>query len=106
VQYSLAQARKHSISTVPKNNILTGYALFKAWLPGSIFYCGVLWLVGLLVYWHQLHDIAFYAIAAAANIFVMYLIKCGIDAPSIRVCLTGACLAAERVRTTSGASKI
>jgi serine/threonine protein kinase len=107
VQYSLVQARKSSISTVPKDNTLTGYALFKSWLPGSIFYCTVLWLVGLLLYWHFLHDTAFYAIAAAAaNIFVMYLIKCGIDAPPIRVCLTRACLAAERVRATEGASRI
>ena len=102
VQHSLAEARARNISTVPKDNIfMTGYTLLKAWLPGSIYYCAVLWLFGTLIYWHVLHDIPAYAISiAAASIFVMYLIKCGINAPPIRVCLTRACLASERVRIT------
>lgn len=101
VQQSLAQARDRNISTVPRNDMtMTGYALFKSWLPGSLFYAAVVWLIGLLIYFEFLHDIPVYAISVVAINMFLYLVKCGINAPQIRVCLTRACLAAERLRVS------
>ena len=101
VQHSLTEASRRDITTVPKDISLTGLALFRTWLPGSAFYAMVVWLIGSLIYLHVLHDIAVYAISVVAiNIFLLYLVKCGINASPIRVCITRACLAAERLRVT------
>jgi hypothetical protein len=104
VQHSMSAARARNLSTVPEDNMsMPGFVLFKTWLPGSLFYAAVVWLIGSLIYLRFLHDIPVYAISVAAiNIFMFYIVKCGINAPPIRVCLTRACLAAERIRITSG----
>ena len=46
-----------------------------------------------------LNDLLFYALTMAAlNVFLLYLAKCTISATEVRVALTRACFAAERLR--------
>jgi serine/threonine protein kinase len=100
---ALAEARGHGISTVAQDDhAITGLDSFHEWVPSSLFYAAVVWLIGSLIYIQVLHDIPIYAISVAAvNIFLFYMIKCGIGAPTIRVAIARACLAAERVRVKS-----
>lgn len=59
----------------------------------------MLWLLGGLLYYHIIHDTYVYAILATlVNLFLFYMIKCGLRAPEVRIALTKACFCAERLR--------
>lgn len=97
---AISTARAEGISTVAgDDHAITGLDSLAEWIPSSLFYTVVVWLIGSLIYIHVLHDIAVYAISVAAiNIFLFYIIKCGIGAPTIRVAIARSCLCAERLR--------
>ncbi|WNI18773.1 hypothetical protein [Actinacidiphila sp. ITFR-21] len=95
----IARSRKLGLSTVPGDDSkITGLSSFAQWAPTSLFYAVVVWTIGILIYLRLLHDVYVYALAVTAtNIFLFYVIKCGIGGPMIRVAMVRTCLAAERV---------
>jgi hypothetical protein len=78
---------------------ITGVAAFSEWVPSSLFYAGVVSVIGMLIYLGKLHDEWMYALAVSAiNFFLFYIIKCGKGASEVRVLLTRASFAGERLR--------
>jgi hypothetical protein len=96
------------LNTVPQPyEQIAGYDSVRSWVRGSLFEAGVCWSVGLLLAVHALQDVWLYAsMIAALNIFLLYLVKCGLDAPEIRVALHRASFSARRLtaRAAAGAS--
>ena len=103
---ALRQAQQAKVSTVPANNDeITGYFAFRSWWPSSLIYAAVTWAVALFIVHHKLRDETFYALVVVAlNVGLFYFVKCGTNAPTIRVALTRACLAAERLRVRAPVS--
>ncbi|MDG4829632.1 hypothetical protein O7627_09990 [Solwaraspora sp. WMMD1047] len=97
---ALADARRRGLSTVPPTDAnVTGLASFAEWTPSSLFYAGVVWVIGIPLYQGALRDVYVYALSVASiNLFLFYMIKCGRGAAEIRVVLTRATCAAERLR--------
>jgi hypothetical protein len=97
---ALADARRRRLTTVPPSDSkVTGMASFAEWTPTSLFYAVVVWVIGWLIYEGTLKDTWVYALSVASiNFFLFYLIKCGAGAAEIRVVLSRATLAAERLR--------
>jgi hypothetical protein len=97
---ALADARERRLTTVPSsNNKVTGMASFAEWTPTSLFYAVIVWVIGLLIFAGTLKDTWVYALSVASiNFFLFYLIKCGSGAAEVRVVLSRATLAAERLR--------
>ncbi|MEU4196318.1 hypothetical protein AB0E69_30730 [Kribbella sp. NPDC026611] len=96
---ALAVARTADISTVPdENSDVTGLKEFAAWIPSSLFYSLIVWIIGILIYIGKLQDVELYAATVAAvNLGLFYVIKCGLGGRDIRIALQRAVLAAERV---------
>ncbi|MFI6344672.1 hypothetical protein [Streptomyces sp. NPDC050560] len=94
-----ARSRQLRLSTVPTDDSkITGYLSFSQWVPTSLFYATAVVTVGSFLYVDLLHDEWVYALAVTStNIFLFYVIKCGIGGPTIRVTMARTCLAAERV---------
>jgi hypothetical protein len=108
---ALAVARSVGISTVPKHDVdVTGLKAFAGWIPSSLFYSVIVWIIGVLIYIGKLRDVELYAATVAAvNLGLFYVIKCGLGGRDIRIALQRSVLAAERVtrrdeRTTSTAA--
>jgi serine/threonine protein kinase len=99
VRRVIARSRQLGLSTVPADDSkVTGYSSFAQWAPTSFFYAVICLTIGVCIYLRLLQDVYVYAISVTAtNVFLFYVIKCGIGGPTIRVCLVRACLAAERV---------
>ena len=77
---------------------VAGYDSVRNWVRGSLFYAVVCAAVGTLIYIGELQDVWLYALMTAAlNIFMLYLVKCGLDAPQLRVALHRASFAAKRL---------
>lgn len=97
---AMAQARRRGLTTVPPtDNKVTGMTSFAEWTPSSLFYSTLVWIIGLLILQGALKDVWVYALSVAAiNFFLFYLIKCGAGAAEVRIVLTRAMLAAERLR--------
>lgn len=101
---AIRQANKHGLSTVPTEKI-PGLENFYQWVPTSALYCCVVWLVASLIYVGRLHDVVAYSSAVAIiNVLLFYVIKCGLGVSPVRVGLSRACLAAERVRYVTSPS--
>ncbi|KRV47282.1 hypothetical protein AQ490_07355 [Wenjunlia vitaminophila] len=96
---AVRQARRRGLSTVPSGRI-AGLEVFSNWAPTSGFYCISASTIGTLIYVGLVQDVYVYAAAVTAiNIVLFYVIKCsGSSAADVRVALSRACLAAERVR--------
>jgi serine/threonine protein kinase len=97
---SIREAANDRISTAgDPNTRIHGLDSFKEWIPSSLFYACVVWVIGSLIYVGVLHDVAVYAVAVASiNIFLFYVVKCGIGGRDVRVGLARGCMAAERLR--------
>ncbi len=92
-------AWRNSVTTIQHPDDVTGLREFMRWTPANVCYCIVLWLVGALLYYHIIHDTYVYAtLVALLNLFLFYMIKCGLRAPEVRIALTKACFSAERLR--------
>ena len=93
-------ARDKHLNTVPGNNTsTTGMSSFSEWVPSSLFYAVVVAGIGSLIFFGKLHDIWIYALSVSSiNFFLFYIIKCSLGAAEIRILLTRAMLAAERLR--------
>ncbi|MFY1632805.1 hypothetical protein ACN27F_05850 [Solwaraspora sp. WMMB335] len=100
---ALADARRRGLSTVPPSDArTTGLASFAEWTPSSLFYAGIVWAIGTAVYQGALQDVYVYALSVASiNLFLFYMIKCGRGATEVRIVLTRATWAAERLRCLS-----
>jgi hypothetical protein len=100
VTSAFAAARDRGLSAVPRDDRrITGLSGFTGWPPTSIFYAAAASVIGTLVYLGRLHDIWVYASAVIAiNLVLFYAIKCGSRAGEVRVVVTRAVLAAERLR--------
>jgi serine/threonine protein kinase len=96
-------ARQAKVSTVPDPIIpITGFDLLTSWVSGSLFYAAVVWVVGLLIMNGTLLDVGFYAsMTAAVNIGLLYVSRCGLNSPKIRVAMHRAIFAGERLRIRS-----
>jgi hypothetical protein len=69
----------------PSSRTISGYEQVKSWVSGSLFYAIVVWVVGILILSHHLHDVGFYAVMVAGlNIGFLYIVKCGLNGPSMR----------------------
>ncbi|MEW2624457.1 hypothetical protein [Streptomyces sp. NPDC048106] len=95
----IARSRQLRLSTVPADDSkITGYLSFSQWAPTSLFYATAVITIGSFVYVNLLHDEWVYALAVTStNVFLFYVIKCGIGGPAIRVTMARTCLAAERI---------
>jgi hypothetical protein len=93
------RSRQLKLSTVPTDDSkITGYLSFSQWAPTSLFYATAVVTIGSLLVVNLLQDVWVYALSVTStNIFLFYVIKCGIGGPSIRVTMARTCLAAERV---------
>jgi hypothetical protein len=103
---SLDAARIKGISTAgERGDRLPGLISYGEWVPASFFYAVVVWFFGALIYVHVLHDVGVYAVGVASvNLFLFYVIKCGGESGrDIRIALSRACNAAERVRIVAAA---
>jgi serine/threonine protein kinase len=96
-------ARQAKVSTVPDHSIpITGLDLLTSWVSGSLFYAVVVWVVGLLIMSGALLDVGFYAsMTAAVNIGLLYISRCGLNSPKIRVAMHRAIFAGERLKIHS-----
>jgi serine/threonine protein kinase len=91
------RAREAGLSTVPKIDT-TAMAKFAPWTPTSWFYSVPVWSIGTLLLLDRLQDELVYAIfVTTINIAMWYVIKCGIEAPYVRIALARSYLAAERL---------
>jgi hypothetical protein len=95
----ITRSRRLGLSTIPADDTkITGLSSFAQWAPTSLFYATAVLTIGSFLYLGLLHDIYVYAFAVTStNIFLFYIIKCGIGGPMIRVVMVRICLAAERV---------
>lgn len=94
---AVRRAREAGLSTVSGGEIAT-LEKFASWVPTSGIYGVAVWSIGMLLMLEVLQDELVYASAVGLiNIGVFYIIKCGTDAPYVRVGLTRAVLAAERL---------
>jgi hypothetical protein len=90
-------AQQHKLSTVPDGED-AGLESFKPWTYSSLYYSIVVWSIAMPLTLGLLHDELVYALGAASiNVVLFYIIKCGLQAGEVRVGLTRACLAAERL---------
>ncbi|WP_091028066.1 protein kinase domain-containing protein [Glycomyces harbinensis] len=90
-------AREEQMSTVPAGEV-SSLEKFAPWVPTSCMYGAFVWTIGTLIMFGVLQDELLYASSVAfVNIGVFYIIKCGTEAPYVRVGLTRAILAAERL---------
>ncbi|WP_255954841.1 hypothetical protein [Streptomyces odontomachi] len=99
IQAVVARSRQLGLSTVARDDTkITGLLSFSQWAPTSLFYAVIVLTIGSFLYAGVLHDEWVYALAVTAtNIFLFYVIKCGIGGPTVRITMVRACLAAERV---------
>jgi hypothetical protein len=96
---ALSDAWRRGVTVVRYPDEVTGLKEFVQWTPTSVIYVTILWLVGILLYFHLIHDIYVYAsLYTFTNIGFFYIVKCGTRAPDVRVALTRACFCAERLR--------
>jgi serine/threonine protein kinase len=97
---AITAAREKKLNTVPRDNTsTTGMASFSEWVPSSLFYAAAVAGIGSLIFFGKLHDIWIYALSVSAiNFFLFYIIKCSLGAADVRILLTRAMLAAERLR--------
>ncbi len=97
---AITDARKKKLNTVPADNAsTTGMSDFREWVPSSLFYAVVVTGIGSLIFFGKLHDIWIYALSVGSiNLVLFYIIKCGFGASDVRILLTRAMLAAERLR--------
>lgn len=97
---AITLAREKGVSTVPRDNSsTTGMSSFRQWVPSSLFYAAGVAGIGSLIFFGELHDIWIYALTVSSiNLVLFYIIKCGIGAAEVRILLTRAMLAAERLR--------
>jgi len=89
-------ATRIQLSTVPRR--IVGLEMYKVWAPSMFAY--VIMTVGfaLLINYKVLSDVIAYAsVVAVVNIGLLAFTKCGTDANTIRIGLTRAYLAAERL---------
>ncbi|WP_157930810.1 protein kinase domain-containing protein [Glycomyces xiaoerkulensis] len=94
---AVGRARREGLSTVSDGEIAT-LEKFAPWMPSSWIYSFAVWSIGSLLMVGVLEDELVYAFAVAlVNIGVFYITKCGIEAPYVRVGLSRAILAAERI---------
>ncbi len=95
----IARSRQLGLSTVAADDSkITGLSSFAQWVPTSLFYAMAVTTIGTCLYLQLLHDTYVYALAVTStNIFLFYVIKCGIGGPTVRVAIVRTCLAAERV---------
>jgi hypothetical protein len=96
---ALDRARAERLTSVPSTNAITGVSAFGAWVPTSLFYAAAASVIGTLIFLGRLHDEWMYALAVSAiNFFVFYISKCGKGAAEVRVAITRAAFAGERLR--------
>jgi hypothetical protein len=95
----IARSRRLGLSTIPADDTkITGLSSFAQWAPTSLFYATAVLTIGSFLYLGLLHDIYVYAFAVTStNVFLFYVIKCGIGGPMVRVVMVRTCLAAERL---------
>jgi hypothetical protein len=93
-------ARARGLSAVPREDrAIPGLTPYTGWVPTSTFYAVACCVIATLIYLGRLRDEWMYASAVVAiNLFLFYAIKCGSRAAEVRVVLTRAVLAAERLR--------
>jgi hypothetical protein len=85
---------------------VAGYDSVRSWVRGSLFEAAVCWGVGILLSIGALHDVWLYAsMIAALNIFLLYIVKCGLDAPLIRVSMHRASFSAARLTARTPGSE-
>lgn len=108
INLSLRRARQHGLSTVPRaDDPLTGLKGYTAWVRSALFYAVTVCVIGTLLFLGVLQDDWLYACAVAAiNLFLFYIIKCGLDAPDIRIVTHRAIFAAERLKHLNSPSGI
>ncbi|MFI6729656.1 hypothetical protein [Streptomyces atratus] len=99
VRAVIARSRRLGLSTVPgEDGKITGLSALTQWVPTSLFYATAVLTIGTFLYLEILHDAYVYALAlTSTNIFLFYVIKCGIGGPAVRVVMVRTSLAAERV---------
>ncbi|MFF9398861.1 hypothetical protein [Streptomyces sp. NPDC014744] len=99
VRAVITRSRRLGLSTVPGDDgKITGFAALTQWVPTSLFYATAVLTIGTFLYLGILHDVYVYALAVTStNLFLFYVIKCGIGGPTVRVTMVRTCLAAERV---------
>ncbi|RLU99139.1 hypothetical protein CTZ27_14310 [Streptomyces griseocarneus] len=95
----ISRSRQLGLSTVPaEDSKITGLPGFSQWVPTSLFYAVAVLTIGTCLYLQLLHDTYVYALAVTStNVFLFYVIKCGVGGPTVRVAIVRTCLAAERV---------
>ncbi|GAU69288.1 putative serine/threonine-protein kinase [Streptomyces sp. NBRC 110611] len=99
VRAVITRSRRLGLSTVPGDDgKITGLSSFAQWVPTSLFYAMAVLTIGTCLYLQLLQDVYVYALAVTStNVFLFYVIKCGVGGPTIRVTMVRTCLAAERV---------
>jgi serine/threonine protein kinase len=103
-----SRSREIGLSTVPGDDSkITGLSPFSQWAPTSLFYAAACLTIGTAIYLRLLHDIYVYALAVTSiNLFLFYVIKCGVGGPAVRVAMVRTCLAAERVGRCQSSSAL
>lgn len=99
VRAVITRTRRLGLSTLPSDDgKITGLSALAQWAPTSLFYATAVLTIGTFLYLQILHDVYVYALAVTStNIFLFYVIKCGVGGPTVRVAMVRTCLAAERV---------
>jgi serine/threonine protein kinase len=97
---ALRRARAAKLATVPlEDSSIIGVSAFEEWVPSSLFYAVTVAAMGTLIFFDKLQDKWMYALGVSAiNFFLFYIIKCGRGAADVRVLVTRASFAAERLR--------
>ncbi|MGK5684884.1 protein kinase domain-containing protein [Actinoplanes sp. URMC 104] len=88
--------RRPQLSTVPQN--IPGLSMYRMWAPSMLAYVGIVLFFAVLINSNVLKDdLAYASVVSVLNITLFTGIKCGINAEPVRIGLTRAYLAAERL---------
>ncbi|WP_436535128.1 protein kinase domain-containing protein [Actinoplanes sp. HUAS TT8] len=88
--------RRQQLSTVPQN--IPGLSMYRMWGPSMLSYVVIVIFFAVLINTEVLEDdLAYATVVSVLNIALFFGIKCGINAEPVRIGLTRAYLAAERL---------
>ncbi|MEU8817040.1 hypothetical protein [Actinoplanes sp. NPDC048796] len=108
VELSRETARADGVpanATIPPR--IVGLEKYRVWTPSMLAYCLICLGFTIMIYFGVLQDVIAYAtVVAVVNVGLLTFTKCGTDADTVRIGLTRAYLAAERLARKVDARRI
>lgn len=100
VRSSVNRARHIHLSTVPSaDREIAGVRMYDSWAPSMAVYAFIVIIFATLIELRLLQDVVAYAaVVFIVNVGLLYLVKCAIKSDPVRIAITRAYLAAERIQ--------